>query len=80
MAFAQQKPPQADYTSIHESSLGNKQSDVSGKQMTLQKCEEAFVSKNLSLLAQQYDISQAEADVIQAKIWDLPKLHLYSNA
>ncbi|WP_346067768.1 TolC family protein [Sphingobacterium siyangense] len=80
MAFAQQKPPQADYTSIHESTRGNKQSDVSGKQMTLQECEEAFVSKNLSLLAQQYDISQAEADVIQAKIWDLPQLQLSANA
>ncbi|WP_333577094.1 TolC family protein [Sphingobacterium sp.] len=80
MAFAQQKPPQADYTSIHESTRGNKQIDVSGKQMTLQECEEAFVSKNLSLLAQQYDISQAEADVIQAKIWELPQLQLSANA
>jgi cobalt-zinc-cadmium efflux system outer membrane protein len=80
MAFAQQKPPQADYLSIHESTFGIKQSEISGKKMTLQECEEAFIKSNLSLLAQQYDISQAEADVIQAKIWDLPQLELSANA
>jgi len=80
MAFAQQKPPQTDYAIIHESTLGKKQSEISGQQMTLQECEEAFIKSNLSLLAQQYDISQAQADVIQARIWDLPQLEMSVNA
>lgn len=80
ITFAQQKPPKTDYTSIHESTLGKMQSEISGQQMTLQECEEAFVKSNLSLLAQQYDISQAEADVIQARIWDLPQLEMNVNA
>ncbi|WP_343557513.1 TolC family protein [Sphingobacterium sp.] len=80
MAFAQQKPPQTDYAIIHESTLGKKQSEISGQQMTLQECEEAFIKSNLFLLAQQYDISQAQADVIQARIWDLPQLEMSVNA
>lgn len=42
------------------------------QQMTLQDAEDAFRKNNLQLIAQAYNINQAEADVIQAKIWDLP--------
>ncbi|AZA85037.1 TolC family protein [Chryseobacterium lactis] len=48
--------------------------------MSLSDCEEAFQKNNLQLLAAQYNISEAEADVIQAKIWDLPNLSVELNA
>ena len=80
IAFAQQRPPRTDYVRMDESTLIKKQGDIAGQQMTLRECEAAFVQSNLSLLAQQYDISQAEADVIQAKIWELPKLEMNVNA
>ena len=47
--------------------------------MTLEACEAAFMKNNLALLAQQYNISEAEADVIQAKIWDLPQAAYSTN-
>ncbi|WP_185126901.1 TolC family protein [Chryseobacterium lactis] len=50
------------------------------QQMSLSDCEEAFQKNNLQLLAAQYNISEAEADVIQAKIWDLPNLSVELNA
>lgn len=79
-AFAQQKPPLGNNLSLHEHVAGQKQMDILGTKMTLQECETAFVKNNLTLLAQQYDISQAEADVIQAKIWDLPQVEMSVNA
>ncbi|REC79014.1 TolC family protein [Chryseobacterium rhizosphaerae] len=48
--------------------------------MSLLDCEEAFQKNNLQLLAAQYNISEAEADIIQAKIWDLPNLSVELNA
>jgi Outer membrane protein len=50
------------------------------QQMSLLDCEEAFQKNNLQLLAAQYNISEAEADIIQAKIWDLPNLSVELNA
>lgn len=46
---------------------------------SLQDCELAFKQNNLELLAQEYNINQAEADIIQAKIWDLPQLGFTTN-
>ncbi|SMC53586.1 TolC family protein [Chryseobacterium sp. YR221] len=50
------------------------------QQMSLLDCEEAFQKNSLQLLAAQYNISEAEADIIQAKIWDLPNLSVELNA
>ena len=50
------------------------------KSMSLKECEQVFRSNNLQLLAEQYNISQANADIIQAKIWDLPEISFTGNA
>lgn len=47
---------------------------------SLQDYEQAFRQNNLQVLAAQYNISMAEADIIQAKIWDLPQVSGYINA
>lgn len=47
--------------------------------LTLKQADSLFLSRNLSLLAQQYSISENEANVIQAKIWDLPNLTVTHN-
>ncbi|MDF2934425.1 MAG: TolC family protein [Chryseobacterium sp.] len=48
--------------------------------MSLLDCENAFQKNNLQLLAQQYNINFADADILQAKIWELPQLSGYVNA
>lgn len=50
------------------------------QQMSLSDCEEAFQRNNLQLLAEQYNINMADADVLQAKIWELPQLSGQINA
>ncbi|MGE8380030.1 MAG: TolC family protein, partial [Sphingobacterium sp.] len=87
VAFAQQNPTitfdamhSKNTTARSENTTGKTIQQSSGRKMTLLECEEAFRKNNLSLLAQQYDISQAEADVIQAKIWELPQLEVAVNA
>lgn len=50
------------------------------QQMSLLDCEEAFQKNNLQLLAEQYNINMADADIIQSKIWELPQLSGYVNA
>lgn len=50
------------------------------RQMSLLDCENAFQTNNLQLLAQQYNINMADADIIQAKIWELPQLSGQINA
>ncbi len=40
--------------------------------LTFGEAQDAMRSNNLLLLAEQYNISAAEANVIQARIWDLP--------
>lgn len=40
--------------------------------MSLLDCEEAFQKNNFQLLAEQYNINMADADILQAKIWELP--------
>jgi cobalt-zinc-cadmium efflux system outer membrane protein len=49
------------------------------QQRSLQECEEAFRNNNLQLLAQAYNINQADAEIIQAKIWDLPQFGFTGN-
>lgn len=50
------------------------------RSMSLLDCEIAFQENNLQLLAQQYNISMADADILQAKIWELPQLNGQINA
>lgn len=50
------------------------------QQMSLSDCEEAFQKNNLQLLAEQYNISMADEDILQAKIWELPQLSGQINA
>lgn len=50
------------------------------QQMSLSDCEEAFLKNNLQLLAEQYNINMADADILQAKIWELPQASGYINA
>ena len=46
------------------------------KSMSLKECEQVFRSNNLQLLAEQYNISQADADIIQAKFGTYQKFLL----
>ncbi|MFP3597777.1 TolC family protein [Chryseobacterium sp. SIMBA_029] len=48
--------------------------------MSLLDCEEAFQKNNLQLLAEQYNINMADADILQSKIWELPQLSGQFNA
>ncbi|OAH76575.1 transporter [Chryseobacterium sp. FP211-J200] len=48
--------------------------------MSLQDCELAFQKNNLQVLAAQYNINMADADIMQAKIWELPQISGYVNA
>jgi outer membrane protein, heavy metal efflux system len=48
--------------------------------ITLPQADSLFLSKNLLLLAQKYNISENEAYALQAKIWDLPNLTINHNA
>jgi cobalt-zinc-cadmium efflux system outer membrane protein len=50
------------------------------QKMSLLDCENAFQTNNLQLLAQQYNINMADADILQAKIWELPQLSGQINA
>jgi cobalt-zinc-cadmium efflux system outer membrane protein len=43
------------------------------------ECENAFQQNNLQLLAEQYSINMADADILQAKIWELPQMSGYIN-
>ncbi|MFL9835028.1 TolC family protein [Chryseobacterium terrae] len=47
--------------------------------MSLVECENAFQQNNLQLLAEQYSINMADADILQAKIWELPQMSGYIN-
>jgi Outer membrane protein len=47
--------------------------------LTLKQADSLFLTRNLSLLAQKYNISENEANVIQAKIWDLPNVTINHN-
>jgi len=53
------------------------QSDTS---MTLKDCERTFLSNNLNLLAAKFNIDEAKAAVIQAKLWDNPSFQVGLNA
>src|SRR5665213_326189 len=47
--------------------------------ISLQQAEDSFLTKNLSLIAQNYSIDSAKATVITAKLWDNPELD-FSNS
>jgi cobalt-zinc-cadmium efflux system outer membrane protein len=48
-------------------------------QVTLPQAEQRFVQNNFSLLAQQYNVTAAEAQIQQAKLWDNPTVSLEQN-
>lgn len=48
--------------------------------LTIDQANSALLKNNLALLAEQYNISTAQAEVIQAKIWNLPYLSTEFNA
>ncbi|RYU82442.1 TolC family protein [Hymenobacter persicinus] len=47
--------------------------------LTLPDAERRFVEGNLSLLAQQYNVSAAEALIQQARVWDNPTVSIEQN-
>jgi len=47
---------------------------------TLQDCDNALRRNNLQLLAQQFNMTAAQAEIIQAKIWDQPVITADINA
>ncbi|UOQ67852.1 TolC family protein [Hymenobacter volaticus] len=48
--------------------------------LTLPETEQRFLQNNLSLLAQRYNVSAAQAQILQAKLWDNPTIYLEQNA
>jgi outer membrane protein, heavy metal efflux system len=48
--------------------------------LTLQDAETAFLKNNFDLLAAKYQIAEADAAVIQAKLWDNPNLNIEQGA
>ncbi len=51
----------------------------SQQKITLAECETAFVRNNMELLAEQHNIPAQDAEVLQARIWDLPEISFESN-
>ncbi len=51
----------------------------SQQKISLAESEAAFKQNNLQLLAEQYNVSQADADILQAKIWNLPEFGFSAN-
>ncbi|SFN00520.1 outer membrane protein, cobalt-zinc-cadmium efflux system [Chitinophaga sp. YR627] len=47
--------------------------------ITLQDAEKQFLDKNLQLLAEKYNVSIAQAEIIQAKLYNNPNLTLSGN-
>lgn len=48
--------------------------------MSLKDCERVFLEKNLNLLAAKFNVDEAHAAVIQAKLWDNPSFQASFNA
>jgi cobalt-zinc-cadmium efflux system outer membrane protein len=47
--------------------------------LTLADAEQRFLQNNLQLLAQQYNITAAQAQIVQARLWDNPTISLEQN-
>lgn len=50
------------------------------ERLTLEDCEKAFTQSNLMLLAEHYNVSIADAQVIQARLWENPYFSAEFNA
>lgn len=59
--------------------LSAQQINTDTLRLTIQKAEEIFLQKNLSLLANQYNVDINKALVQQAKVWDNPVLNTDQN-
>ena len=66
---------------LWQTGIGHAQADTLS--LTLPQTEEMFLSKNLQLLSQHYNIDASKALVQQAKLWDNPQLvtdqNVYAN-
>ncbi|OOQ57043.1 hypothetical protein BC343_16030 [Mucilaginibacter pedocola] len=58
---------------------GAKAQQTDTVKMSFKEAEKAFLDKNLSLLAQKYNVDAAQALVKQAKLWDNPNLSTDQN-
>ena len=47
--------------------------------LSLSDAEQRFVQNNLNLLAQRYNVSAAEAQILQARLWDNPTVSIEQN-
>ena len=47
--------------------------------LALPEAEKRFVENNLTLLAQRYNVSAAQAQILQAKLWDNPTITVEQN-
>ncbi|TGE21319.1 TolC family protein [Hymenobacter aquaticus] len=47
--------------------------------LTLPEAEQRFVQNNLALLAQRYSVTAAEAQIVQARLWDNPTVSIEQN-
>ncbi|UOQ53944.1 TolC family protein [Hymenobacter cellulosivorans] len=47
--------------------------------LTLPQAEQRFVQNNLALLAQRYNVTAAEAQIVQARLWDNPTVSIEQN-
>ena len=68
---------------LHGTARAQAGAPVDTLNLSLKKTEEIFLSKNLQLLAQHYNVEAGKALVQQAKLWDNPELNtdqnVYSN-
>jgi outer membrane protein, heavy metal efflux system len=60
-----------------EAQIGSKADTVS---LSLQDAENLFLKNNFDLLAAKYQINEAEAALVQAKLWDNPNINIEQGA
>ena len=48
--------------------------------LSLQQAEDLFLKNNYTLLAAKYQINEAEAEIVQAKLWDNPSFNIDKEA
>ncbi|MGC1389832.1 MAG: TolC family protein [Bacteroidales bacterium] len=60
-----------------EAQIGSKPDTVS---LSLQDAENLFLKNNFDLLAAKYQINEAEAALVQAKLWDNPNINIEQGA
>ncbi|OGX85097.1 hypothetical protein BEN48_14920 [Hymenobacter glacialis] len=64
---------------VHGSGLVQAAAPLDTVRLLLPEAEQRFVERNLSLVAQRYNVSAAEAQILQARLWDNPTVYLEQN-